>query len=466
MADWEISGLAIVYDTFKREAPQRLALLYADTPGRVLAWHEGEPVSAAQFLAHVRQVAAVLPSAGAAVNLCEDRYAFLVAFCAIVLRGQANLLPSSRAPQAVDEVMAAHPGCYALGEQALDPAPAGYHRLPPLSAQPADDDATGWPQIPAEQVVAIGYTSGSTGTPSANPKTWRSFHASNAGNLAMLRAAVGTEFTVVATVPPQHMYGMEMSVLLPLLGGIGVHAGRPFFPADVAAALAQVPAPRVLVTTPVHLRALVESGIALPPLAAMVSATAPMPAELALAAEQRFGASLLEVFGSTETCVFASRRTTVEEEWTLYADVHLHPQPDGTQVDAPQLDAPRLLADIVSLAADGRGFRLRGRQADMLDIAGKRASLGDLTRRLLAIPGVQDGVVFQLDDGDTLGVHRIAALAVAPELDEHAILEALRRAIDPVFLPRPLVKVPGLPRNETGKLPRAALLALLARHHA
>jgi hypothetical protein len=56
-----------------------------------------------------------------AVNLCEDRYAFLVAFCAIVLRGQTNLLPSSRAPQAVDEVMAAHPGCYALGEQALVP---------------------------------------------------------------------------------------------------------------------------------------------------------------------------------------------------------------------------------------------------------------------------------------------------------------------------------------------------------
>ncbi|MCX7513229.1 AMP-binding protein [Frateuria sp. STR12] len=441
-----------------------MALLQADTPERVLAWRDGRPVSAAQFLSHVRQAAVTLPGASAAVNLCEDRYAFLVAFCAIVLRGQTNLLPSSRAPQAVDEVMAAHPGCYAIGEQTLDPAPAHYHRLPMLSAEPAAGDE-GWPQIPADQVVAIGYTSGSTGTPSANLKTWRSFHASNAGNLAMLHAAVGARFGVVATVPPQHMYGMEMSVLLPLLGGVGVHAGRPFFPADVAAALAGLPAPRVLVTTPVHLRALVESGIALPPLAAMVSATAPMPPELAQAAEQRFGAPLQEVFGSTETCVFASRRTTIEADWRLYPDVHLHPQPDGTQVDAPQLDAPRLLADIVSLSADGRGFRLRGRQADMLEIAGKRASLGDLTRRLLAIPGVQDGVVFQLDDGDTLGVHRIAALAVAPGLDEHAILDALRRAIDPVFLPRPLLKVDALPRNETGKLPRAALLDLLVRHH-
>ena len=70
-------------------------------------------------------------------------------------------------------------------------------------------------------------------------------------------------------------------------------------------------------------------------------------------------------------------------------------------------------------------------------------------------------MVFQLDDADAIGVRRIAALAVAPGLDEHAILDALRAAIDPVFLPRPLRLVERLPRNETGKLPHAALLALL-----
>lgn len=458
--------MAIVYDTYQREAPQRLPLLGAVDPTRVVAWRHGEAVNAAGFLAQVQAVADGLPAAVAAVNLCEDRYAFLVAFCAIVLRGQINLLPSSRAPQAVDEVMTAHPGCYPVGEQALDPAPPGYHQLPTLDGMPCTPGPadTAWPMIPSGQVVAIGYTSGSTGTPSANMKTWGNFHASNAGNLAMLHAAVGPRLEIVATVPPQHMYGIEMSVLLPLLGDVGVHTGRPFFPADVAAALAGVPEPRVLVTTPVHLRALVESGIALPPISAMVSATAPLPVELAQAAEQRFGAPLLEVFGSTETCVFASRRPTVDEDWALYEGVGLHPQPDGTAIAAPQLDVPVTLADIVSLSHGGRRFRLRGRHADMLEIAGKRASLGDLSRRLLAIPGVLDGVVFQLGDADTLGVHRIAALAVAPGLDEHAILDALRRAIDPLFLPRPLKLVDALPRNETGKLPRAALLELLHSH--
>nr|WP_329743577.1 AMP-binding protein [Dyella sp. A6] len=437
-----------------------MPLLDAQAPQRALAWREGRPVDTATFIAQVERVAAQLPDAPAAVNLCEDRYAFLVAFCAIVRRGQANLLPPSRAPQAVQEVMDAHPGCYAVGELALQPAPAGYRQLPSLDADIAP--LTGSvPAIPAGQVAVIGYTSGSTGTPRAHAKSWRSLHASTTGTLAMLRAAAGDSFAVVATVPPQHIYGIEMSVLLPLLGGVGVHAGRPFFPADVAATLADVPAPRVLVTTPVHLRALVESGIALPPLAAMLSATAVMPPELAHAAEIRFGAPVLEVFGSTETCAFASRRLTADEHWTLYPGVRLHPQPDGTAIEAPQLDMPTTLADLVTLHDEGSRFRLCGRHADLLEIAGKRASLGDLTRRLLAIPGVEDGVVFQLDEADAIGVRRIAALAVAPQLDEHAILDALREAVDPVFLPRRLRRVATLPRNETGKLPRAALLALL-----
>jgi len=454
--------LSIVFENFQRDqAAIGLPLLAAGDAQRTVIWHAGEAISAERFLTHVWEMAGQLPPAPGAVNLCEDRYAFLVAFCAIALRGQTNLLPSSRAPQAVAEVMATHPGSYAVGELALDTPPPHYRHLPALAVTPEASGAFEPPLIPADHVVAIGYTSGSTGAPKGNAKTWGSFHASNAGNLRMLREQVGQGIHVVATVPPQHMYGMELSVLLPLLSDVSVHAGRPFFPADVAAALAEVPAPRVLVTTPVHLRALVESGVSLPSIAAMVSATAPMPVELAQAAEARYGAPMLEVFGSTETCVFASRRTASEELWTLFDGVQLHPQPDGTQVRAPQLDQPMTLADIVTLHDGGQRFRLCGRHADLLEIAGKRASLGDLTRRLLAVPGVKDGVVFQLDGGDSLGVHRIAALAVAPELDEHAILDALRLAVDPVFLPRPLKLVDGLPRNETGKLPRAALLAML-----
>src|SRR5690606_31101443 len=159
------------------------------------------------------------------------------------------------------------------------------------------------------------------------------------------------------------------------------------------------------------------------------------------------------------------RRTALEDAWTPLPGVRVAPQPDGTLVHATHLPQPVALADLMEIVDDGR-FLLRGRQGDLLEIAGKRASLGDLTRRLLAIPGVEDGVVFQLDDADEIGVKRIAALAVAPTLGEADILRALRCSIDPVFLPRRLRRVAALPRNETGKLPRGALLRLLDAHAA
>lgn len=453
------AGLAVVFETaLSRTENARAPLLRIALPERTIAWRNGRAVPVAEFLAEVAALAARLPSAPSAINLCEDRYAFLVAFAALCLRGQTNLLPPSRAPHAIDEVLIAHPESYTLGDVTLQPPPPHYLQFDPLGL--LDDNATSTADIDSGLTVAIGYTSGSTGVPKANPKRWDKLALSSAHNDALLRSLAGAPYHVVATVPPQHMYGLEFSVLLPLFADVSVHAARPFFPCDIARALEELPAPRVLVTTPVHLRALVEHGEALPPLAAIVSATAPMPPDLARAAEALYAAPVQEVFGSTETCVIAHRRTAAEEWFTLYPGIALHPQPDGAQVDAPQLLQPVVLADLIELSECGR-FKLRGRNADLLEIAGKRASLGDLTRRLLGVPGVRDGVVFQLDEADRCGVRRIAALAVAPGLSPASILDALRQGIDPVFLPRPLKVVDVLPRSETGKLPRAELLAML-----
>ena len=441
-------------------AASKACTLVQGAATRAVAFDAGGAIDRQRFEDEVRGLAATLPARRYAINLCEDRYRFLLAFCAAASRGQTTLLPPSRAPAVIDQVLAQYPDSYCLGDQMLQPEPPGYRRLPAVLPQQPGEALT----IDADALVAIGFTSGSTGQPRPNPKTWASFCVSTAQNLLALDGLIDREGTattaVVATVPPQHMYGMEMSVLLPLLGPVAVHAARPFFPDDIARALRDAILPPLLVTTPVHLRALVESGVVLPPLAGIVSATAALPVELAHAAETRFGCEVRELFGSTETCVIARRRTAREVAWSPLPGVCLAPQPDGTVVTAPHLPGPVLLADLVDVHGDGR-FELCGRNNDLLDIAGKRASLGDLTRKLLAVPGVVDGVVFQLDEADAAGVRRIAALAVAPALDAAAILSVLRAQLDPVFLPRRLRCVESLPRNDTGKLPRQGLLDLL-----
>ena len=439
---------------------QSLPLAVGD-PGRTVVFDGNGRLTLGRFLAQVRALATRLPEASHVVHLAEDRRDFLLAFCAAALREQVALLPPSGAPGTVAELLQAHPGAYCLG------GAGGGPRHWPLPAG-LEDGAGGAavPRVEAAAPAAIGYTSGSTGRPQAHAKTWGAFATGTAQNLAALADLWGAaQPQVVATVPPQHMYGMEMSVLLPLLGGAAVHAARPLLPADVAEALEQASAPRILVTTPVHLRALLRSGVALPPLAGIVSATAPLPQELAAEAEDRYGAEVREVFGSTETCVFARRRTARDALWTPLPGGRVSPQPDGTLVQAPHLPAPVVLADIFEVGPDGR-FRLCGRRADLLEIAGKRASLGDLTRRLLAVPGVEDGVVVQMEPERESGVGRIGALVVAPGRTAAEIVEALRATLDPVFLPRRLRLLPALPRNATGKLRRDEVLALLEGTHS
>lgn len=440
-------------------ATARLALAAGDH-ARVVAFDGSERVTLARFLAETRAVAAALPAGRHVVNLCEDRYRFLVALGAAALRGQVTLLPASRAPETVAAACAGHRDSYCIGDRAESiSAAVDYWPLP--ARLPRQDGPP--PMLAADALAVIGFTSGSTGASTAHPKTWGRFRIGAIQNLAALRYLWprGVGVRVVATVPAQHMYGMEMSVLLPLFGNVAVHAGRPFFPDDVARALAAAGEPTLLVTTPVHLHALVESGVRFGPVAGIVSATAPLSPELAGAAEARFGCQVREVFGATESCIFAHRRTALEAVWTLMPGARITPRPDGAQVCARHLPAPVMLADLVDIPAAGR-FVLRGRNADVLEIAGKRASLGELTSKLLAVPGVRDGVVLQLD-ADARGVRRIAALAVAPDVGEEQILRVLRRSMDPVFLPRVLKRVTELPRNETGKLPRARMLALLRR---
>ena len=74
-------------------------------------------------------------------------------------------------------------------------------------------------------------------------------------------------------------------------------------------------------------------------------------------------------------------------------------------------------------------------------------------------PGVPVAVITAHGNVDT--AVRALKLGAFDFISKPLDLGALRKLIDPVFLPRPLRLVDALPRNETGKLPRQALLAVL-----
>jgi acyl-coenzyme A synthetase/AMP-(fatty) acid ligase len=436
---------------------RRIPLVPSRPAADVFAYSGERRITILEFVADVAALAARLPDRKHVVNLCVDRYRFTVAFGAALARGQVSLLPSHRTPDFLAGLARAHPDLYCLADEAAEWCPLETVPYPVDLAPGAGDPAV--PAFPPEQVAAIAFTSGTTGAPTPHVKLWGAVaHGARAEAQALgIDRLAGA--TLVGTVPPQHMYGLESTVLLVLQHRFAMHGGRPFYPRDVREALARVPAPRVLITTPVHLRALDIDGTELPPLECIVSATAPLAPEAAARAEARYRAPVREIYGFTEAGMVAYRRTVEGEAWRLLPGVRLRNDGAAWWAESGHVAVPGRFSDLIDVL-DGERFVLRGRASDVVNVAGKRASLAGLNAQLLAIPGVVDGAFYPPEDDGT-GVKRLAALVVAPGLSSRRVLEALRRRVDPAFLPRPLRLVARLPRTETGKLTAADLRALV-----
>ena len=443
--------------TWRSPAPKLLSLLAHGRPEAVVAYRGGVARTAAQFLHDVERTAAVLPDSGHVLNFCADRYRFAVLFCAAIIRRQVTLLPPATTPNVIGAMRAFAPDAYFASDDPSIEADLPRCRLPEpgLSGVPAFEV----PLVPPDQRVACVFTSGSTGEPQPHFKTWGSLARDIAEEARRLGIAAG--HTVLGTVPPQHMYGFESTILLPLLSGARLTAERPFYPAEIDSAIAGAPGPRVLFITPFHLRTWLE-GPSVSPIELIVSATAPLSVALARAAEEKTGATVMEIYGCTEAGQVATRRTAAGAEWHALDGLRLWNEAGRTLVAGGHVEEPTALQDVIEVLDGGTRFLLHGRLADMVNIAGKRNSLGYLNHQLATIPGVVDGAFFVPEDATDGRITRLTAFAVAPGLTKSDLIAALRCRIDAAFLPRPLHIVDALPRSPTGKLPRAALRALAA----
>ena len=443
-------------------------LIWADDLDAPLAWRAGQALSRRRYLADVQALAVRLPDAGPMLNLTADRYRFAVGLGAALLRGQNNLLPPNHTADTVAQLLALFPTTYALTDSAQPDERLPLVRHPLDTASAAAMASTTTPPLIADGALAAQVlTSGSTGAPLPHAKHWGLLGRNTRAGAQRLAEQMGRRtlagVTLVGTVPAQHMYGFESTVLIALLGGAAFDTERPFYPADIVAALARAPRPRMLVTTPFHLKTLLDSGVALPAIDLTLCATAPLSPQLAARAESRLGAPLLEIYGCTEAGQVATRRTTAGAEWHTFDGLHLTGNGAESVVQGGHVQQPTPLADVLEVI-DAQTFRLLGRSNDLINIAGKRSSLSHLNYHLNAIDGVGDGAFWLPPDDSTGAVVRPVAFVVAPGLapgELHArVVGALRQRVDAAFLPRRVVAVASLPREPgTGKLPAGTFAA-------
>ncbi|MFK7895787.1 MAG: class I adenylate-forming enzyme family protein [Myxococcota bacterium] len=433
---------------------------------RQVAFGEAGNKTVRELLSDAGRIAAALPEAtpGSHVLLVidRDRYAMAVSFLGAIAAGHAVALPPNSRR---DSVLAVHDreetvatihdsdaGMHFRFEKLLE-AGAGAPPLPP-DFSVSDLDAP---------ILATVFTSGSTGPMAAWPKSPGALLGE--GRVLGDLFDVSAEERIVGTVAPGHIYGLLFTVLLPLLRGAAFCRDTPLHAEAVARAVSTFDA-TVLVTVPVQLRALNGlSSEAFPNLKRVFSSTGPLPADISDAFRARHGLSVTEIFGSTETGGIAYRERAGEspggdEWWTPLTSVRVSGGADGRlRVDSPFVDRSGFeTEDLVRIEEDGR-FTHLGRADGVVKIGGRRVQVGEVEECIRQHESVIDAAVVAVPASGARG-HQLLAAIVPETASTDEIRKALLKRFEPSCLPRRMLRVSALPREENGKLLRARLLRL------
>ena len=427
---------------------------FTSSDSSALAFVGERAISMAQFRRDVQRQMKAMPQPGEVLITTSGRYAFSVALLASWLSGHTVVLPANHRRETLQQLR----NQFVIACECDRDWEASLH-----VAERIDGHGSWTVDLSGDFEALRLFTSGSAGEPVRIDKTMASLCDEAQ---ALCRQFVWPEGAVVATVPPQHLYGLTFSILLPWFLGAAWIDEVPLYPRDVLRAVRSSGA-RTLISVPAQYRAMLQDKTDLRGVHC-VSSAAPMPAMLAHEWQQQTGDDLLEIYGSTETGVIASRRQLTEPGWSPLKQVDLSVTRDVLQVCSPYTGAGRATpvqsGDRVELLSNGL-FHLQGRADAIVKVAGRRVSLTRVESSLLDCHGVLDAAVVAMPaPGRVRDVEICAAIVThdQAETSVRSLRTRLRDRLEGVEVPRRIVFVEQLPRSARGKLSLEAVRALFA----
>jgi long-chain acyl-CoA synthetase len=290
------------------------------------------------------------------------------------------------------------------------------------------------------------FSGGTTGTP--RPRRHRTEHL--AQEIRFLATLFRDRRRVLVTVPVHHIYGFLFGVLLPQELDLPVVEARGSFLSGPRA-----PEPGDLViSVPFLWERFVPAVPGWGRDIQGVSSTAPLSSALCSRLHEGGMASLVEVYGSSETAGVAWRDCCAGEEafrlfpyWSFDAAdpaVLVRQEPSGAGTSRWELP------DRVILQDDGR-IRPAGRRDDVVQVGGNNVDLHELRSRIREVLDAADCALRPATNG------RIKAFLVFRHSRENLptpadIRSTLRKVLPDYAVPASITVGSQVPRDETGKL--------------
>jgi malonyl-CoA/methylmalonyl-CoA synthetase len=342
--------------------------------------------------------------------------------------------------------------------------------------------------IDGDEPAAIVYTSGTTGRSKGAVLSHNNFAANATSLVSCWR--ITSDDRYLAVLPLFHVHGLGNGVCSWLLSGCRMRLAERF-EAERAEALFDAFRPTLFFGVPtIYVRLLELSAEAAQRIGRharlFVSGSAPLPAAVHDAFRERFGHTILERYGMSETLMLISNPYEGERRAGTVGfplpgvSVRLA-SPDGrtpTDGQASQVlvRGPNVFSgywrnadatasafndgwfktgDLADRSSDGY-YTLRGRASDLIISGGFNIYPREIEEVLLEQVGVREVAVVGAPDARR-GEVPVAYIVPDGDIDAVGLREACSRALASFKVPRGFVRVDSLPRNALGKVQKHLL---------
>ncbi len=424
--------------------------------------HEGQVIVWPAFCADVKQVIEDIEKRWGERWLlsCEDSYYFTVGLLALIVAQKSIILPANAQPGTLESMQDYFDYC--LTDYAIEQEHVRIRRA--QSATP-----TVFVSVDPQPISLTLFTSGTTGKPTPVVKSLACFEA----EIAALHQGWSERLQgnlIASSVPHYHAYGIIFHVLWPLCAGTLIMAKRVMYSEELLSYLQH--SDICFISSPACLRRwyeLLDDAKPSARLRYVFSAGGALPEPVVQAFAEHLAHPVIEVYGSTETGVVASRAYP-ETAWQALPVVGLSVESDNRlKVSSSYTIAgSHVMGDTVTMLSDGR-FRLEGRADNIIKIEEKRLSTHDMAGRCQELGWFEEVrfIVLKTSRKEMIGVVAILTEAGKNMLAEqgkigfvNSVKKHLIRYFEPVLLPRKWRFVDDFPKNEIGKVLHAELVKL------
>ena len=342
--------------------------------------------------------------------------------------------------------------------------------------------------IEGESPAALVYTSGTTGRSKGAILSHNNFLANTANLIASWRITSTDRY--LAVLPLFHVHGLGNGLMTWLASGCRMRLVERFDIRRAAGLFAEF-SPTLFFGVPtVYVRLLElapETSAAIGKhMRLFVSGSAPLPSTVFDAFRERFGHTILERYGMSETLMnisnpYAGERRPGSVGLPLpgvstrivtpeLADVEAGEigellvrgpnvfsgywgRPDATA--AAFVDGWFRTGDLAERSADGY-FTLRGRRTDLIISGGFNIYPREIEELLSTAPGIREAVVVGVPD-ERRGELPVAYIVADGTVDKPALEMLCRRSLASFKVPKAFIRVDALPRTALGKVQKHLL---------